>query len=513
MSIFRQLAKNVFSNWAILLLNILISFFLAPYVVHKLGNVYYGIWSIVMQFTGYLYLMDFGVREAVIRYTSKLNAKRYGSILNQIVSTALVLYSAVALACVLVAAIGAWLFPVIFDIPGELTDEVRLVVLLSSLTIAQTLIFNVFTGILMGLQRYDIANVIGVILSIVRAGLIVYLLGEGYKIIGLASVQLFVGVTMGMLLTIYALRLLKNAGIPFKFQIKSSRRFKALSRRLFNYSIFVFINVVGMKIIFSTDAIVIGIFLTVAEVTFYAIAGNLGEYLRKLMSVTASVLNPLASHLDALGEDNKVKAVITSGSRFSLFIGFPVAMTYIILGEEFISLWMGEEYAAKAGAVLIIFGITQLLTFHQYSIKMVLYGLSKHSVIAYWSIVEAIVNLVLSIILVQHYGLVGVALGTAIPHVLIAMILYPIYACKVTETNIMWFWKEVYIRPVIAIIPFALMAWWVRNNISVDSLFYFFVIILLMCVVYAVIAYFVVLKSEEREKVVSIVSRKFSKAG
>ena len=45
-----------------LLVNTVISFVLAPIVVTHLGSVYYGIWSLLMQFTGYLWLFDFGVR-------------------------------------------------------------------------------------------------------------------------------------------------------------------------------------------------------------------------------------------------------------------------------------------------------------------------------------------------------------------------------------------------------------------------------------------------------------------
>ena len=71
---FRQIVRNLFSNWAGLLINIVVSFFLAPFVVHKLGNTYYGIWAVVGQFTGYLYLLDFGIRESIIRYASRHRA-------------------------------------------------------------------------------------------------------------------------------------------------------------------------------------------------------------------------------------------------------------------------------------------------------------------------------------------------------------------------------------------------------------------------------------------------------
>ena len=41
--------KNVTSNWAALVVNIAVSFFLAPFVVASLGNVYYGIWTLLNQ--------------------------------------------------------------------------------------------------------------------------------------------------------------------------------------------------------------------------------------------------------------------------------------------------------------------------------------------------------------------------------------------------------------------------------------------------------------------------------
>ena len=66
--------KNVTSNWASLGTGILVSFFLAPFVVHSLGNVYYGIWALISDFTGYLWLLDFGVRESVIKFVAQYHA-------------------------------------------------------------------------------------------------------------------------------------------------------------------------------------------------------------------------------------------------------------------------------------------------------------------------------------------------------------------------------------------------------------------------------------------------------
>ena len=69
-----RIFTNIASNWIGLIINIVVSFFLAPFVVNHLGADMYGIWAVAMQFTGYIYLMDFGVRDSLIRYTAKYRA-------------------------------------------------------------------------------------------------------------------------------------------------------------------------------------------------------------------------------------------------------------------------------------------------------------------------------------------------------------------------------------------------------------------------------------------------------
>ena len=49
--------RNIFSNWASYLVTAVVGFFLAPYVVHQLGNTGYGLWTLVLSLTGYFGLL------------------------------------------------------------------------------------------------------------------------------------------------------------------------------------------------------------------------------------------------------------------------------------------------------------------------------------------------------------------------------------------------------------------------------------------------------------------------
>ena len=150
-----RVLNNIFSNWANLFVNLVISFFLAPFVVHSLGNTYYGIWVVMMQFTGYLYLLDLGVRESIIRYVSKYRAIGESIKLNDTLSAGLVFYSGIGFVAVLFSLVLAGTFSFIFNVPDDAVATARIVVILAGITIGQTLAFNIFTGILMGMQRYE----------------------------------------------------------------------------------------------------------------------------------------------------------------------------------------------------------------------------------------------------------------------------------------------------------------------------------------------------------------------
>ena len=498
MSMKDKIIRNVFSNWANLVVNIGISFFLAPFIVHQLGNAYYGIWVIMMQFTGYLYLLDFGVRESIIRYVSKHEAVGDAGELNEVLSSGILLYSGIGLLCLVITGVLAWLFPSIFNVNAGDVGVAQIVVIISGITIAQMLVFNVFSGILMGLQRYDIFNKIGIIFAFIRLALILVFLNMGYSLIALALIQLAVGLGNNLVIYLYSRKLLAQHNIPFRYTHSSWQQRLPVLKKLYNYSVHVLVNNLGQKAIFYTDALVIGIFLSASAVTFYAIAGNLIEYLRRLIILANTVLNPVASEMESRQQMTDINDLLIQGSRFSFLLALPICITYITMGREFIGLWMGSEYSAMSGDVLLVLTVTVLLAVPHNTISSILYGISKHKLIARLRIVEATCNLGLSLVLVNYLGIVGVALGTAIPQLVIMALLLPLLASRDLDLSLGRYWLQVYLLPLIAALPFALLAYFVNTELPAQSLAVFFIQVFLMLPVYVLSVVIICFKREER---------------
>lgn len=505
--------RNIASSWVAIGVNLVLSFFLAPFVVNSLGANLYGIWAVAMQFTGYLYLMDFGVRDSLIRYTAKYRTTGNDLALRRILSVALLIYVPVFLCALLVSAGVAYAFPHIADLGDVDVGAARTTVFLVGASISSTFLFNIYSGLLQGLQRFDVATGLSIFIGILRAGLVVLVLSSGYGIVGLAWMQLGVTVLGGVLTFYVAKRLMAAVGMSLRPRLVTGRKLRALLRLVSGYSVYVFINNIGQKLIFASDAIVISIFMPIASVTYYAIAGNLIEYLRTLVAATAQVFNPLASEYSARRDQEGLRMLLLRSTRLMLVVGLPVISAYVMLGDVFISLWMGPEFAAHATMVLIILALTQILSCPHNSVASILYGIGKHRNLAFMRVGEAVANVALSVALVGPLGIEGVALGTAIPHILVIGILLPLYACRLLGIPGWTYVRESMTGPLLNMLPFLAGAWLVKQYAVPASLPGFFATIALLTVLYLVTGYGLCLRADERDMVRGYAARLFARLG
>ena len=497
-----SILRNVTSSWASLLVSIVVSFVLAPVTVQSLGNVYYGIWTLLMQFTGYLWLFDFGVRESVVKYVAQYHATDDRESIIVTVNTAVSMYGAVSLATVSAALLLALALPYAFNIPPESLWTARVTTVLVGGTVAQSFVFNVFVGVLMGLHKFYVMARLNMAVTIVRATLWYLFLTNGYGLIAVALVQFTMTLAQN-LLVLYLCR----RNLPY-LVIKPAWPAKAEAVKLLNYGKYVLISNVGNKLAFATDSLVIGTFLPISALTYYAIGGSLIEQMRTFTASMATVLNPMSSSLQARRETGVLADIVLKGTRASVMLGLPLCVGFIFLGRTFIGLWMGAEYAGPSGDILAVLSVGHLFGLPYSSISAVLYGLNQHQIIAYSRIAEGLVNLAISIVLVQRLGVLGVALGTVIPHVIVVVGVLPLVLTRHVSIRLRDYYTSTYLMPLISAVPFALACWWIANVIVPGSLLAFFAAGAAAFIAYAIPWWFIALAGSERTALRGAVRRR-----
>jgi O-antigen/teichoic acid export membrane protein len=131
-------------------------------------------------------------------------------------------------------------------------------------------------------------------------------------------------------------------------------------------------------------------------------------------------------------------------------------ITLILRGPAFIGLWMGAQYSQISGTVLIILGIPLVFAFSNRTATAIAFGVEKHKTSAQWAIGEGVANLILSVVLVQRYGIYGVAIGTMIPSLFAQLVLWPGYISKLvglSRSEVLWkIWAPMFLSSI----PFAI---------------------------------------------------------
>ena len=127
--------------------------------------------------------------------------------------------------------------------------------------------------------------------------------------------------------------------------------------------------------------------------------------------------------------------ILVHGSKLSLAIGAPLCLGLIMLAEPLIFSWVGQEFASSVLPTQILLTVV-LVRVSTSSANLILRGAGEHKLLAYTNATTAVVNVLLSIVLIRRLGLIGVALGTLAPITLAAaFVLYPA-ACRRVELSL-----------------------------------------------------------------------------
>jgi O-antigen/teichoic acid export membrane protein len=182
----------------------------------------------------------------------------------------------------------------------------------------------------------------------------------------------------------------------------------------------------------------------------------------------------------------------------------PVVVSFLVRGPTFIRLWMGPEYGGPAGEVLRILalGLCVFTGYHVLVSNIVALNLHRGLVAPF--VVEAIANLSLSVVLGAYMGVDGVAWGTTLPRVALAVGFAPWFVRRKLGMGVREYATHVWVRPLASMIPFGVASalierWWPASNLVV-----FFTQVGVALPLAALGAWVVGLESGERQKIVAV---------
>jgi O-antigen/teichoic acid export membrane protein len=385
----------------------------------------YGFWTLLGTLIGYYGIMDLGLSSAVTRYMAGAIGTGDHKESNRVFNVALLSFSALGILAMILSIALAGMADLIWKNPADAALFWK-VVLILGLNMAVDFPVRAYIGSLNAKMRFDIIATLQICSILLRTTLIFLALSFGYKIIALAWITFLAAIPEKILLIYYTKRNLPS--LQFNWKDWSRKR----AKKLYSYSAMTFIAQMGDLLRFNVDFIVITAFVSLSAVTHYKIASIMVTYFIMVIAALMGVLIPIFTHLWETKNQERMKDTFFFTTRISICISSFVAFGLIAWGWAFIERWMGPEYL-DAYPCLVVLVLSSMFDLWQYPSVCLLYGISRHKFYALFNSVEGVFNLFLSLLLVRHFGIWGVALGTFIPMTVVKLLVQPIYVCRVSS--------------------------------------------------------------------------------
>lgn len=424
----KRLVHNTIFNVVTLVSNATIGFFLIRFFLGQLGEVRYGVWVLIASLFSYRGILSMGLNSAINRYIPVYLVKHDDDGVRRVISTSLFFFSAIAVVLILASVaiyynIGSW-----FAIKPELVAPAGVLVLVVGFCFAFAMPLQLSSAVLSGLQRYDIINLAVLIPLLLRTVLLIALMLRGYGLITMGLTFGISEIVMRILQFVFVKKLLPQTSVTFK-----SIDFKLL-REMLAYGINTFLYAMGAIIIYKASDIIIGIFLGTAEISQFAIAVAAVLLLSQFLQAFTAAIKPAVSDLDARDEHSRVREISFLTQKYSLLLLIPAGCFLVVMGREFLWVWVGEKFQDPAvinsmGVILAILTVGHCVRLAQHSNFLVLVGRGEHKAFGIFTALMALLCVCASVVSVKVFnlGLLGIAWSNFVPMVLVSGTILPLY--------------------------------------------------------------------------------------
>ncbi|MDO6565139.1 flippase [Amphritea sp. 1_MG-2023] len=167
----------------------------------------------------------------------------------------------------------------------------------------------------------------------------------------------------------------------------------------------------GALVMAWTDTLVLGILATSEEIGIYTVATKIALISSLLLFAMNSITAPKYAKFYNERNFYELRRLAQNSSKILLLLIFPPTLLILIFPEVLLSLF-GDEFIVGVN-VLMILAVGQFINVASGSVGYILTMTDHENEMTKIMIITALINIVLSIVLIHIYSFIGVAVATA----------------------------------------------------------------------------------------------------
>lgn len=413
-------ASGVALSYLLILVRLVVTLLFTPFLVSSLGVEGYGLYALVGALAAYLYILDFGLSDSVIRFFVGHAGEPIER--DRFLAGMLGLYAAIgALVLMVTYALTIMVQPVfgVHSTPEQLV-MLRDMILITGCGAAVLVALNPVAALLSALESFVFLRSMEIVATILSTLLMVVVLHAGGDAVDL------VAVAAGSM-ALQALMRLGYAVLIIHVRVRLALPDIAVIRRVVAYAAPIFIVMIAEVLFWRLDSVLIGAMLGAAPIAIYAIGVTFNKYFMSFATALSRVMTPeIIRQIDQGADARALTDMMIRISRIQAMFLLLILSGLIVFGQRFLVLWLGPQFAFSYWVTLVILvPYTFELIGNARNIILQVKGLYWHRSVI--TLAMGVLNIPLTLVLLEKMGVLGAALATGVAimtgYILIALLL------------------------------------------------------------------------------------------
>jgi O-antigen/teichoic acid export membrane protein len=426
----------ILSYSSLLLSNISVLLY-TPFMLQKLGQSEYGLYSLVFSIVSSLILLDCGLAPTLVRYIIRYRVEQNDNKIPHLIAFFLIVYISIGLVCFLLGSVLYLNIDILFErtMTSDEIAKAKIMCLIITIYIALNFPFSIFSSIIVAHERFVYLKLIQIFRIIATPILMIILLFLGYKAIALAIVLVTVGVCVWIVNLIYCHYVLKVRVNIRKIDISAYRE-------IISFSSLVFCKVLLDRFFWSGGQFILGMVSGTTLVAIFSIAMQLKGYYYTFANAINEMFLPKVTYLVFTESRIMMTELFVKVARIQMHVLGFILSAYLLFGRDFVLLWAGEEYEISYYMSLIVM-IPYTIPLTQVIGKTALEALNIQKYHVYMLLIMLSLTLILSFYLTEecvYFGMpISLSVGLFIGEILMMNYFYKTKA----HLDITKYWIEI----------------------------------------------------------------------
>ena len=330
-----RIAKNTLALYARMLLMMVISLFTSRVILDSLGEVNYGIYTVVGGFVAMFSILSGPLSGAIQRFLAFEIGKEDLDGLKKVFSTSVSIQIIMAATIVIVAEIiGLWFLNTKMNIPSERMEAAHFVLQCSIATFALSLLSLPYNATIIAHEKMSIFAYISILEAVLKLGIAYLIYISPIDQLKVYSALLFgVAFIIQLIYYIYCKNKFEEARYSFKLD-------KTLFKEMAGFAGWNFFG--SAAYMFNTQGVnmLINVFFGVKVNAARAIAVQVDTAMSQFVNSFTTAINPQITKSYASGNTDYLYKLITYGSKFSFFIMLIMVVPVVLEADTILGLWL-----------------------------------------------------------------------------------------------------------------------------------------------------------------------------